>query len=129
MEFFAESARALVLAESGPRDERPIPAIARRCRRAVAVMERVGDAFDDLEAISNQAGGIPMALVSEIFLPASASEHAEAGWVRYYWRTYFDVLASSQAICRRCLRCIGFFLTDCLWFTGGGLRVYGFGGG
>ena len=87
MEFFAESARALVLAESGPRDERPIPTIARRCRRALAVMERVGDAFDDLEAISNQAGDIPLALVSETFLPASALEHAEAGWVRYYWRT------------------------------------------
>eukprot|EP01043_Picozoa_sp_COSAG02_P016866 COSAG02_NODE_751_length_17653_cov_172.765011_9_plen_1287_part_00 len=95
MEFFAESARALVLAESGPRDERPIPTVARRCRRAVAVMERVGDAYDDLEAISNQGGGIPIGQLSEIFLPASAGEHAEGGWLSYYWRIYFDILAAS----------------------------------
>ncbi len=95
MEFFAESARALVLAESGPRDERPIPSVVRRCRRAVAVMERVGDAYDDLEAISNQGGGIPMGQLSEFFLPASSGEHAEAGWLSYYWRIYFDILAAS----------------------------------
>jgi Ca2+-binding EF-hand superfamily protein len=94
MEFFAESARALVLAESGPRDERPIPTVARRCRRAVAVMERVGDAYDDLQAISSQGGGVPMEQLSEIFLPVTAGAHAENGWVTYYWRTYFEILAA-----------------------------------
>ena len=95
MEFFAESARALVLAESGPRDERPMPTIARRCRRAVAVMERVGDAYDDLAAISSQGGGLPIGRLSDMFLPASACEHAGHGWLRYYWSVYFDILAAS----------------------------------
>ena len=95
MEFFAESARALVLAESGPRDERPMPTVARRCRRAVAVMERVGDAYDDLAAISSQGGGVPIDRLSDMFLPASACEHAGHGWLKYYWNVYFEILAAS----------------------------------
>ena len=89
MEFFAESARALVLAESPPNDEDPQPSLSRRCRRAVAVMERVGDAWDDLQEL---AVGAPLPQLAELFEPVTSSQK---GWRAYYWRTYFDILAAA----------------------------------
>ena len=81
-----------MLAESPPTDEDPQPSLSRRCRRAVAVMERVGDAWDDLQEL---AVGAPLPQLAELFEPVTQTVSSQKGWRAYYWRTYFDILAAA----------------------------------